>query len=356
MEQSGDAKTMASWSTLQARIATIAGEVSRADFRNFRSLSQDDDWQALVAHASHARVGQLLEDARKLVSDMLDACALKGSPSSSLPPAFLSFEETMDKAVSELSRGENCNPVEEVAFLVQMELNQRISRLQRLARGADAMSIIGEADSALRGIRKGLSAIDSAMVSMYGLSPACEFQTVLDESLQVRRAYGKLRHHFLHHERERAPKMDVTSALRKAWARLHALVEGEVASVLRVRDRLAVLDLHARIEAWLAAPFDEQGGQRLWSDLISFVEMLAAVNRRQELIQHDKIALGRWLDAPLDPAERTALLERLRGLDPDLDQGLADVAKGGEEKEAGEAAIAKAMAQLAERYGVRSSV
>ena len=66
-------------------------------------------------------------------------------------------------------------------------------------------------------------------------------------------------------------------------------------------------------------------GQRIWEDIDAFVTMLADVNQRQELREHDSRlvheSLGRVLLAPTAPltAELIEQLKRLEGLDDEVD-------------------------------------
>ncbi len=336
----------------QTRIAALVREVARADLRNFRTLSGERDWQRIVARATLPIALRLTRDARTLVAEIVAACAepeLAEPRVSSLPPGFLSFERQMDAAADQLAQGRpTLAAVEDIAFLVQMELRQRLERLERLGDAADPVTVIGECDGALRRIRKGLGTIDRGIVEIEGVAPALDFASELQESLTVRRSYGRLRAYFSSQKMLAVSPSTIEANLRAASARIDSLAEGEVAALLRVRDRLQVLELQQRLVAWLApgSERDPLDGERLLQDVHGFVEMLHMVNRRQELVEHDAAAVERFLSLPPESNERGAILERLSGLDDDLDRA---VSQSGEH-----AAIDGVVAKVGTRLGVRT--
>ena len=329
-------------------------EVERADLRKIRSLSQEQQWQRFVARATLPLALRLTQEARALVAEITDACEelrcaarpVKSSPS--LPPAFLSFERAMDEAVQSIAPANaSALSVDDVAFLVQMELGQREERLQRVTTASEPLTVIAECDSALRRIRKGLGAVDATIAALEGTRPSIEFASELEESLKVRRAYGRVRAYFSACAEPVGAQLELT--LRCAMARIGALVDGEVTSLLRVGDRLQLLVLQERVSAWLSARHapDHSAAALLWQDLLTFVGMLALVNRRQELIEHDRATLGRLLDSrrSLTVDERGQLLRSLDGLDPALDQVMQSSAPPWD--------VQDLLPKIAERFGVK---
>jgi hypothetical protein len=59
---------------------------------------------------------------------------------------------------------------------------------------------------------------------------------------------------------------------------------------LRAGDRRQFHEFHERVSAWLAQPVDERAGLYLWQDFAGFVQMLRAVNHRQELVELTRVA------------------------------------------------------------------
>ncbi len=66
----------------------------------------------------------------------------------------------------------------------------------------------------------------------------------------------------------------------------------------------------------------------MWSDLVAFARLLAQVNHRQELREHDRLAVGglyrRFFEGGEEPEQLTpeilSLLEPLLGRDDELDE------------------------------------
>jgi hypothetical protein len=340
----------------QPRLQQVVKEVEQADLRKFRSLSQERPWQQLVARATLPLALRLTQEARALVAEITDACEalrcaakpIKSSPS--LPPAFLSFERVMDEAVQSIAPASaSALSVDDVAFLVQMELGQREERLRRATAASEPLTVIGECDSALRRIRKGLGAVDATIAALEGTSPSIEFASELEESLKVRRAYGRVRAYFAARAEPTGAQLELN--LRCAMARIGALVDGEVASLLRVGDRLQLLVLQERVSSWLSSRHtpDHSAAGLLWQDLLTFVGMLALINRRQELIEHDRKTLGALLDSrgSLMANERVQLLRSLEGLDPILDDALQSGEPPWE--------VSDILPKVAERFGVKDA-
>lgn len=328
---------------LYAHVAWVQG----VDLRDFETATADTIWRDLVPLVITA-----VADARALIGRVLDACEAvrdgqatprdTGNPSS----AFLPFDVAIDEAVR---TGEgSLQAVDDIGFLVHLELRQRAERLERLSAGHGLLTLIGEADGALRRIRKGLAALDAAIASATGAAPTLDFATELRTSLVVRRAYARFRQRLVAGGEPTAGEL--RGRLRGAGTQIAVLVGWEAYPLLRVRDRLQLRELQGRILAWLRAEAAEDvvAGLRLWQDVAAFVEILAQVNRRQELVEHDTARIVTGLAAlrgeARAAAEVHALLAPLEGLDDDLDRLLAT------------AAPADALRPALERLGARLGV
>jgi len=246
--------------------------------------------------------------------------------SAGMPAPFLAFERAMDAAVE--TGSVSVQAVEDVAFLVQLELRQRAERLSRLGAGADAAAVIGECDSALRRIRKGLGAIDAAIARASGEGTLLDFSSELQGSLLVRRAYSKFRARLL--EGGVPGVGELQQRMRAAGTHIAMLVGWPAYPLFRIRDRLQLRELQQRILAWLRGGPNagEVEGLRLWRDLVSFVEMLAQISRRQELVEHDSKLVGDLLarlravdlsTAGFVDESMDRLVRPLEGLDEELD-------------------------------------
>lgn len=193
---------------------------------------------------------------------------------------------------------------------------------ERLAT-ANVASILGECDSALRRAKKGLVAIEAALAVLDGHPPTLTLASEVDESLRVRAAYMRFRRRIQEIERQRGePGQTLYVTMRAVGTAIAVLSGREEYSLARVADRLQIRELQRRILAWLHPDqrHDELAGQRLWQDVVSFTEMLTMVNRRSELVEHDRVAiaaLSHALESKDSPD--SVLLEQLRAL-----QGLHD--------------------------------
>ena len=325
----------------RAVLARLIDEAKRADLRNFSTLEGDARWLHIVARASLPIAKRITSEARTALGKLLDQCGTPASDEEKIPSVFPDFDQpTQPQAViSEETPRPRALAIEDMAFMVQSELRQRAERLGRLSDNSDPLSIIGECDGALRRVRRGLQAVDRVIETGDMRSAHACTGSELEESLAVRRAYARARRYFV--ERSTPTATELLEALRGASARLDSLCQGEVSTLVRVRDRLQLSDLHRRVHAWLkAGGVDALGGLRLWQDTAAVFHMIQHVNRRQELIEHDAQVVREVLRAlELAGGGRHATgmsgvsgvrlglalesrLQRLQGLDEELDQYL----------------------------------
>lgn len=273
----------------------------------------------------------LVRDAREVATEVLRACAPWSQQAPTTAPGLesgmRSFERLMDEAVS--ASDATVRAVEDTAFLVVLELGQRAERLERTGTASSVLALLGECDSALRRTKKGLAAIEVAIAALDGSSPALGWSSELDKALHVRTAYAWFRRHIRQIDlRQRDAPGTLHPAMRACGTAIAQLVGRDDYAHARVADRLQVRQLQQRILGWLHPEHrhDELAGRRLWQDILAFTEMLTQVNRREELVEHDRNALARAHQELLQPgatdrAIRTAMAP-LAGLDDDLDTAL----------------------------------
>lgn len=296
---------------LRSEMVHLAQAVSELDVREFEDARGD----ALVTLRS--RTLELVERACVLVTGTVEVC-MKFSDASEKRPSSLPFGLALDAAVAQPPIQQ---AIEDVAFLVMLELRQRRERLQQL--GGDPIAVLSECDGALRRIRKGLGAIEVVAAKVFHQPVRLDFSTELQRSLLVRAAYAK----FSRRLRANAPAgetpTDLRTALRRVGTEIAVLVGRDAFPMIRVRDRLQIRSLQRRILDWLHV-LDPVEGARLWQDIVGFVEMLGHVNRREELISHDrevvKTALG---VGPGDAPTLKLVCAKLVGRDPGLDAWLS---------------------------------
>lgn len=215
------------------------------------------------------------------------------------------------------------NTAGDLAFLGCLELRQCKERLERAKRSEKVAAVLIECDTGLRRARKVLRALDQALARATFEAPRIAVQSELETSLAVRRAYAKFATRLLG-SGDPTPTT-LHAHLRRAGTSIAMLIGWDVYPAFRVRDRLGLRELQGRLLAWLReGGADADGGMHLWQDLVSFVRLLGEVNRRQELVEHDRLLLTllvehlRTGDTP--DTTLASFAERLRGLDQELDQ------------------------------------
>lgn len=299
---------------VRGAIARIVRDARGADPRAIRTLSYERDWQRVVARATVPIALRLLAASRTLLSSVLERCegTNEAEPTAS-PSVSGTYAISLDAGAHALV------DLADMCFLVQLELRERESRLAGVGANADPITVIGECEGAFRRICRGLAMLDRAIANIDGTTPSLDADVELRESLVVRRAYARLRTFF--RAQGEVPEGSIEGALRMAAARIDTLVDGQVGALMRVRDRLHVLEIQERLVSWLKC--DERAsvdGARIWQDLLAFVEMLALINRRQELVAHDQRLVAVAARDTLRDDRWRASLDPLMGLDPALDE------------------------------------
>ncbi|MCA9609852.1 MAG: hypothetical protein KC619_29845 [Myxococcales bacterium] len=227
------------------------------------------------------------------------------------------FERGVDALVDQLP---SAGRVADLAFMANLELRQRRARVATLSPTDDPWKLLATFDSARRRARKSATAVATVLAEVEGLEHGFSHASELTQSLLVRVAYAKLRRQI---EGDGEPTPDqLETRLRHVGTHLVILAGKTLYRELRIEDRVQLQQLRTRILEWLADAERTTGdGMHLWQDLTAFASILALVNQRQELLQHDahivKIAIGvcRKATSSLPPP----LLERMAGL-----KGLTD--------------------------------
>ncbi|HSD88958.1 MAG TPA: hypothetical protein VLB44_15630 [Kofleriaceae bacterium] len=272
----------------------------------------------------------LVREGRALLGSILDHCKrvdpadwIAGEATTSTWSSYLPFERAIDATMANLGSHQ---VVEEIAFIAQLELRQREERLERVRPSQGTTVLLGECDSSLRRVRKALNAVDAAIATVESVPPLLDFTSELHTSLAVRRAYAKFRSRVMAGG-EPTPDM-LRIRFRGVGTQIAKLVGWDIYPEMRVQDRLLLRDLQQRVLDWLRGGTDTTAasGLRLWQDLAGCIEMFALVNRRQELVEHDSSIVrtaSELLEAPELPERMWQVLRALEGLDPELDQLLA---------------------------------
>lgn len=233
--------------------------------------------------------------------------------------AYLPFEHAVDATLA--AKLGSHQAVDEIAFIAQLELRQRGERLGRIRAAQGSAVLLGECDSSLRRLRKAMTAVDAAIANVEGVAPVLDFSSELQTSLAIRRAYARFRCQLVV---EGSPaEVTLRARFRAVGTQIAILVGWDVYREMRVQDRLLLRDLQRRILAWLRDDSASDEGHRLWQDFAACVEMFGLVNRRQELIAHDRelvrALLARDAAGALAGDAAWQAIAPLEGLDPELD-------------------------------------
>ena len=308
-------------SGFQQRIVALVGETLRGDIRKHETLPTERVLVELLPqvleklHAGTALARDVLERFDGASDDAV------GIDEPMRPEQTGEFYLGVDGLVFD---GANHSRVADLAFIASTELWQKLRRVEALHEGMERWDVVGELGSGLRRVIKTFTALEHVLAEEEGLEPELGFESQLETSLEVRRQYTRLRRSIAGDgtpESEQA----LVARLRGIGTRIAMLIGREVYTELRIGDRIEIRKLQARILAWLRDP-QVAVGHRLLQDLVGFGDLLAQVSRRQELVEHDHAALREALEAStgtLMPADQLIALQRLDGLDPELDALIA---------------------------------
>lgn len=239
------------------------------------------------------------------------------------------FLVRIDQVVSARSRSAH---VADLAFMARMELRDTVQALRSLGPADDRWRVLAICDSGLRGLRKSSSAVERALAEHAGFEPRLEFVTELHMGRVIRAYYARFRREI---EGGGTPEpQDVHRRLLSAAASIAKLIGRDFYGDLRIDDRAELRSLQERLREWLVGvdDHDPESGVRLWQDLQGFTVLLAQINRRSELVEHDRALVGGALEEltakgtlPEEvPADLLHRLGRLLGRTDRVDQLLAE--------------------------------
>lgn len=308
--------------------------LERAEVVTF--VAPDDTGFFAIEDEMVADVRRLMEETLGLMRDIMALYDEEVPDGEELQASGDSAEDGFLKEIgaaisSELAAQE----VASLAFATRTQLMESYEALEGALRNGYIWVVASNADTGLRRVGKGLIALETAIREYEGLPPVSRHWSDIEDSLETRRLYGQLRRAILRHDPAR--NLDqLRRQMRSAANRIAILRKLEIYPFLRVYDRVPLRRLQKRIRAWLERPDDdpekEQDGRRLWSDLTSFAELLAQINHREDLREHDRRTLLRLRQAlfegsrPVTELGQSHIrdLERLEGRDDELDRILFD--------------------------------
>lgn len=306
----------------------LAECVDRARTFDLRKFETGDATLALGVAVPQMR--SLVKDAIRLLGQVLDQYD-KTAETGELELDFES-DETGDffSAVDDLmDSDDSAQRLADLAFMANMELNGRIEALARLDESVSHWEVVAICSSSQRRVLKAIAAVDRALREKEALDVGLDegFVTELTLALEIRRVYASFRKAITNGPEP--TRETVHRRIRLGGVQIAMLLGREVYGQLRIMDRIEIRKLQARILQWLRDPEPEaRDGLRIWQDLNAFASLLAQVNRRSLLRDHDLarlLELHRQLQEPAAltaPSSWPIWMESLRvlwGRDDELD-------------------------------------
>lgn len=319
------------------RLMDRAGELLELA-RQTRFVISDETGYFSIDDELVSRVRSLVRQTAQLMREVMecyDAEAARDAP----PDISVSDDEAFLREIgAQISAQMAVEEVSGLAFVSRGQLLDTLNGLDAAVASREVWKVASHVDAGLRRTGRALVAIESAVRECEGLPAEYRPWHNLDDSLEVRRCYGEFRRAILGHGDgdEREIRGDELAArLRDAASQITELRRREIYPYLRIDDRLQIRRLQQRIATWFdgdGTASDDETGARLWSDLVAFARLLTQVNHRQELREHDRLAVNglyqRFFERAQAPARLTAdhlsWLEPLLGRDDELDRILLD--------------------------------
>lgn len=320
-----------SFEEVREGLCACAGKARALETVRFEALEAVELIRDLVPGTLEA-----VDEALRLLSGIVDRYENQAPPGlvpehTPVPSPDADFYRDVDALVAE---GGSAGGICDLCVLARMELRGKRQQLAGFAATESSWTIISACASARRKIIKGAAAIDLAVSQHEGQPPALAglFETELDRSLAVRRAYTRFRRAVAAHATPSTTT--VVQAMRAAGVALAVLVGRDIYEDLRVDDRIQLRQLQRQLIGWLqlgnTAP--PRLGLKLWHDLFGFSGVLVQINNRTALREHDRELVGDLLPALqksptelLDPA-LAGKLKGLGGRDDALDDLLGQPA------------------------------
>ncbi|MCA9628524.1 MAG: hypothetical protein KC766_12690 [Myxococcales bacterium] len=224
------------------------------------------------------------------------------------------------------SRPQEVVRLADAAFIGRFATGQLAAELGRAESNPERWAKIRAASKVRRELLRSLRSADLLVCQLLGCKADTSYYLdELQHALAARHAYSKLRT-----EANRANGEDLDLSLRRAATTLAKLVGRDCYPDLRIHDRMLVRQLQGRMRRWFAQSEASEDltldGQRLLGEYHNFVEIALEVNKRPELIEHDRCLLTQLLVAwdELSQSEIVDTLTHVLGRDGELDSQLSN--------------------------------
>ncbi len=275
-------------------MASIAQSAQLLDTRDYEEKSAAEIIQDLCP-----RTLAILDNAIAAVEDVaqrLDADQPPPATDLGGDPSVPEFGLSVDNLVSDL--GERAQ-ASDLAFIARLQLVSKRKRVGSATEDDQCWNTLEQCEIALRTVIESTGALEQTLSAIGGRPPEIQwYKTELDGALGIRRKYAALL-------RTVNPQSEVTQEnvlvrLRLVGTRFAMVVGSSVYRDLRFSDRRAIRLLQTRVIEWLrgSSPKDLRLGVRLWQDIIGLGAMLAQINHRPALREHDASLLRTVLATP----------------------------------------------------------
>lgn len=216
---------------------------------------------------------------------------------------------------------------EDVAFFARHELSDLSDALAALDEDASSSQVVETCQRQRGRLMKSCSALHQALCGHAGYECVDEVRvSELADALRVRARFASF-----WAELGRGLRLagdDMTRRLRLAGTVVAMLVGSPEYRDFRIGDRELIRAIQREILTWLRSPVREpRQAQRIWGDLMGFVEISRSINRRTEFQEHDEQALSELGEALAGyppnasfPAKLEPLVRSLWGRYPTLDR------------------------------------
>jgi len=231
------------------------------------------------------KVRTMLRETVEVMSGIMDAYDPDGHIADSLEDTH-DDHEFFREIGAEIASHMAMQEVSGLAFVSRGQLYDILDGLERAVDGQKMWKAAALIDAALRRLGRSLVAVETSIRQCEGLPPTSRTWFDLDDALETRNLYSLFRHSILDSESK-----TLEERLANASRRLAAMREHELYPYLRIDDRLEVRRLQKRILTWRAGAASAEDGERLWQDLSGFAKLLAQINQREELREHDRVAV-----------------------------------------------------------------
>lgn len=262
-------------------LVEVAGLASELEIRRFEERDLDTVRRELVP-----AVRELVDRGLEVMDRVLEVHEELGAgPSPDDDRGGHNFYVSIDRVVRSEDRSSH---VADLAFMARMELRDKLAELRGTERSTDPWRVLAVCDGCIRRLRKAAAAVETAIADHADLDPRLQFVTEAHLAQLIRTYYGRFRQEI---EGEGPPSAETLNArLLSAAASIAKLIGRDFYGDLRVADRAELRSLQGRLRSWLRGEdgYSPDSGLRLWQDLYGFSVLLAQINRRNELLEHDQ--------------------------------------------------------------------